>query len=121
MYIYRFLNKNREIIYIGSTKNIYNRISNQHFSNSGHLEPKQYSQVDIVEYAKVSESSDRLLLENYLITKIKPPFNKREKKYTDEIYSNIISEVNNLNWIKYEQESFFKRKNVNCRTRFRTS
>ena len=36
LYVYRFINNNKEIIYIGRTQDIENRIR-EHFSLSGHL------------------------------------------------------------------------------------
>lgn len=48
-YIYRFLNKSGEIMYIGKTDNIIRRMQ-QHFSRQGRLPKECYKSVKVIEY-----------------------------------------------------------------------
>ncbi len=77
--VYRFLDKDKNIIYIGMTNNIWRRIMNQHFKNSGHLSQECYSQTARVDIIKLKNNLECKALEEYLINKYKPKFNKRDK------------------------------------------
>ena len=72
-YIYRFLNENQEIIYIGLTSEIANRMY-QHF-NRGHLSNEAYDEVETIEYIKVKDETTMNILETYLINKHQPKHN----------------------------------------------
>lgn len=73
-YIYRFLDKNNNIIYIGKTKDIYKRI-NDHFGVKGHLPKDCYDTVERVEFATLYSYIDMNIYEMYLIDTIKPIYN----------------------------------------------
>ncbi len=73
-YVYRFLNNEDEVIYVGRTNNLKNRIDNTHFT-SGHLETSCYVETCKIEYIEVSEI-DSYLYEIYLINRFKPRYNK---------------------------------------------
>lgn len=76
MFVYRFLDDIRDVVYVGVTKRcIYNRME-QHFSGRGHLEKEQYEKVRHVEYIEVPTISDMTLTEAYFIQKWNPLFNK---------------------------------------------
>ena len=81
MNLYRFINKDEEIIYIGKTKhkNIRKRL-NQHFGNNGHLSNECYSEVIKVEYAKINSESDLIVYEPYYINLYNPKYNVELKK-----------------------------------------
>lgn len=100
-YIYKFLNYKNEIIYIGKTKNINNRIK-QHFtittnyinsndSNknikifSGHLPDECYQNVKRILVATVENQLTAELYETYFINKYKPKYN------TDKLYNEHFS------------------------------
>lgn len=94
-YVYRFLDVDDNILYIGKTNNLESRIY-QHFNN-GHLEEQCYNNVDKVEYLDFKNESDQHISEIYLINKYKPIYNKRDKKDdTLNLELNI-----NENWIYY--------------------
>ena len=73
-YVYRFLDKTANILYIGKTNNIKRRM-NVHFSSYGHLKENQYKQVEKIEYVELAHRLDMNLLEKYLINLWKPSFN----------------------------------------------
>jgi len=80
MYLYKFINNNDEIIYVGKTKNNIRIRLNQHFGNNGHLSNEDYSEVVRVEYAKVKSESDLVVYEPYYINLYKPKLNSELKK-----------------------------------------
>lgn len=90
-YIYKFINYENEIIYVGKTGNIMQRIKH-HFSNSGHLPQECYEQVLKIFYADVSSKYNAELLETYFINKYHPKYNnsKKYKKETEDIEVDIV-------------------------------
>ncbi|MCR8746218.1 GIY-YIG nuclease family protein [Romboutsia lituseburensis] len=77
--VYRFLDRDKNIIYIGMTNNAWRRIMNQHFKPNGHLSQDCYSQTARVDIVKLDNNLECKSLEEYLIDKYKPKFNKRDK------------------------------------------
>jgi hypothetical protein len=73
-YIYRFKDRYDNIIYIGKTKDIYQRIS-QHFGTGGHLTHACYDDVVSIEFATLNSCIDMNIYEMYLIDTIRPKFN----------------------------------------------
>ncbi len=78
MYIYRFLDKDENIIYIGKTHDIKGRLNNH--NNSGHLSSECYCECSCVQYIELSSASDRDVYEIYFINKYKPKYNKQSKR-----------------------------------------
>lgn len=72
--VYRFLDKFKNILYIGKTKNIRARIS-QHFSSQGHLPKKCYENVCYIEYAELVSHNAMDIYEMYLIDTYRPKYN----------------------------------------------
>lgn len=94
--IYRFLNKNNEIIYIGKAKDLKMRLSH-HI----HLPKECYDERAKIEYTCMYTMDEVDILERYLIAKIKPKYN------VDFSNKNIfinLSEFDNLKWINYEDD-----------------
>lgn len=91
--VYRFLNYENEILYIGKTKDINIRM-NTHFGDKGHLGKDKYEQVSRIEYMICDNESDMVVKEIYFINKYKPPFN------TQSLCNGEISnlEYDNLTW-----------------------
>ena len=75
--VYRFIDGKGNIIYVGKTVNINNRMQ-QHFSN-GHLPKECYNSVAKIEYQKYKTESDSLIMETYYITKYSPRYNKLQQ------------------------------------------
>lgn len=96
---YRFLDDNMDTIYIGCSKNIDRRLSS-HFKN-GHLSQECYSSVCAIDIIKTENYADALSLEQKLIEKYRPEFNKRDKP------TNIFSNVYDLDELE-EPWKFYK-------------
>ncbi len=75
--VYRFINKEGVVIYIGKAKNLRNRVS-QYFQSENTLTPKtrvMVSKINNIEHTVVDSEEDALLLENNLIKKHQPRYN----------------------------------------------
>lgn len=85
--VYRFIDKDDTIIYVGKAKNLKNRLSS-YFGEKKHQAYKTRTMVknaDHFEYLVVDTEHDALLLENTLIKKFQPRYNvmlKDGKSYT---------------------------------------
>lgn len=93
-YIYKFLGKD-EIIYIGKTTNINQRMYS-HFTK-GHLPLECYERVEKIQYIECKNKTDMDLKELYFINKYKPIYNTAIKSENDYV---TIKEFDNINWIK---------------------
>ena len=75
--VYKFFNSENEIIYIGKAKNIKNRVKS--YLNVREAEGKRISKLKLsikyIETIITKTESDALILEQGLISKIRPPFN----------------------------------------------
>lgn len=110
---YRFLDTIENTIYIGSAKSIHTRL-NQHFSKKGSNVGKEaYRKTARVEIIKTDDYATALALEQYLINKYKPKYNKRDKNHNinskavvhEEIYAKLE------NWkLYYELKKLDKEK-----------
>lgn len=99
-YIYRFIDKNQKIVYVGKTNNLTKRY-NQHFGNRGHLTKECYNSVWKVEYIKVDSELNALLLETYYINKFRPKYNKLNKTYRPTNIENVNLKEIKDNWKLY--------------------
>lgn len=98
-YIYRFLNNENEVIYIGKTDALNYRISN-HFSN-GHLPKECYESVAKIEYLPMKSTTIMNIKELYYINLYKPMYNK------DHIVNEppvIIKDFANDEWLPYNNK-----------------
>lgn len=73
-YIYMFVNEGKEVIYVGKTKNIKNRIR-QHFGKEGHLEKEAYLLTTSIYYSYVPSANEARIYELYYISKYQPKYN----------------------------------------------
>lgn len=99
-YIYRFIDKNRKVIYVGKTNNL-NKRYNQHFGKKGHLTKECYNSVWKIEYIKVDSELNALLLETYYINKYRPKYNKLNKTYRPTNIENVNLKEIKDNWKLY--------------------
>lgn len=99
-YIYRFLEPNDEIVYIGRTSNNLETRIKQHFYYGGHLGEDAYNTVYKVEYVALPNKIDAQILESYLINKYKPMYNK---DFTQG--ETIVSISKDLEWVNFEFSS----------------
>lgn len=106
---YRFIDELENIIYVGSAKNIHTRL-NQHFSKKGSNVGKEaYKSTAIVEIIKTDDYATALALEQYLINKYKPKYNKRDKSHN--INSRVVK--NSEYYEKLEKwQLYYKLKNL---------
>ena len=75
--VYRFLNKDGTVIYVGKAKNLRNRVS-QYFQSPETLTPKtkvMVSKIESLEHTVVGSEAEALLLENTLIKRYQPRYN----------------------------------------------
>ena len=72
-YVYKFFDEKDEVIYVGLTNNINNRISS-HKSGSDF-----WGLINRIEYAKCKNSTDMRITELILINYYNPKYNKRDK------------------------------------------
>lgn len=78
--MYRFLNDNNEILYIGKTiQTLSNRLSGHY-----HLPEECYSSTRKIEFAECNSKADLSIYESYYINKFKPIYNT-DLKYDDEL------------------------------------
>lgn len=94
-YIYKFINYEGDIIYIGKTDNLKQRMK-QHFGPYPHLPKECYEQVEKVFFANVASKYNAELLETYFINEYHPIYNK-DKKYKPEV-SNIKIDMIEPDW-----------------------
>ena len=95
-YVYRFLDTAQNIIYVGRTININNRIKS-HFAR-GHLPRECYDSVKVVEYMEVNTEADSILVEQYFINKYHPKYNKQGKCNSEQTVRLDIQEK----WKRYK-------------------
>lgn len=99
-YVYRFIDSNKKIIYVGKTNNLDKRYI-QHFKKNGHLPKECYGSVWKIEYVKVDSELNALLLETYYINKFRPKYNKLNKTYRATSTDNVnLKEINDT-WRTY--------------------
>ena len=85
--VYRYIDPNETIIYVGKAKNLKNRISS-YFGEKKHQAYKTRVMVKNahhIEYTVVDSEQDALILENTLIKRHQPRYNvnlKDDKSYT---------------------------------------
>jgi excinuclease ABC subunit C len=91
--IYKFYDKESNLIYVGKAKDIRKRVSN-YFHKISHLDSKTkrlVSQISDIQYTIVNTETDALLLENSLIKSHQPKYNillKDDKTYPYIVVSN---------------------------------
>jgi len=76
-YIYKFIDDNDQIIYIGKTNKLRKRILS-HYNSNGHLEEKCYLETKKILYCELPKW-DADYFEKRLINDIKPKYNKQFK------------------------------------------
>lgn len=99
--IYKFHNKEGNIIYVGKAKNLRNRVSSYFSKSNQHNRKtlKLVSEIEKIEISIVNTEFDALLLENSVIKEIQPKYNillKDDKTFpylciTNEPFPRLIS------------------------------
>ncbi len=109
-YVYRFLDRNNNIIYVGKTTNIDKRISS-HLVNARQINYKyiHYDNIYKIEYAIVPSEYHMNIYEIHYICKYKPIYNKQYKVNNVDLF-----DLPELDWKLYILKSFIQ----DCRTNF---
>lgn len=110
-YVYRFIDKNENIIYIGKSNRIDLRIK-EHFSNYGHLPKECYENTIRVECIEFSTKVEMDIKEIYYINKFKPEYNKNYKD--GEESPNLAALENNDVWSIYQDGPKIKISDFEC-------
>ena len=78
-YVYRFVDTQGNVSYVGYTGQKLNDRMNQHFTK-GHLSPQCYDSVARIEYTEWKTKSDAQVMEVYYINKYKGKYNRQDKQ-----------------------------------------
>lgn len=113
--IYKHINKNNEIIYIGLTSNLKQR-------QCKHLKESQHKQeIFRIEYAECQNKTAMILYEQYYINKYNPKYNKKDKRNDDVSFLHLkeldFKDYNESNvcldfGIKFKNG--YRHSNINC-------
>jgi predicted GIY-YIG superfamily endonuclease len=98
-FLYKFLNSQNEIIYIGKTRRLKRRLKQEHFTSNGHLPHECYNEVTKIFYSELSNSDELSIYERYLINKYNP-------KYNDQYNNNSTFnfELPDIEWKEFNRE-----------------
>jgi len=96
--IYRFLNKDNEIIYIGKAGNLISRMNNHN-----HLPKECYDETVYIEYTEFETEDEMDLAERYYIPKYKPKYNIVMR---DRVINFTLSELENRIWSIFKKEDY---------------
>ena len=108
--VYRFVDKNGKILYVGSTELLLKHRLSSH--NCGHLCDCCKKSTDKVEYIVFPTLMDIRVAELYYINKYQPPYNTQHKHLDGISYT--IDQLDNMDWTEYKEKiSFMKQPTVN--------
>lgn len=93
--VYRFINKNAEVIYVGKAKDLKQRLNGH-----THLPKECYKETTHIEYLQFETEDDIDFAERYYISKLKPKFNIIHS--CKDIRINI-NELNEKEWKVYSK------------------
>lgn len=102
-YVYRFLDKDLKVIYIGRTVDIKARMT-QHFGKGGHLPKECYDSVHRVDFLEFKTKNDMKIKELYYIGKYRPMYNTVDN-HAVSFEMNELQDV----WVTYSKEDIGKR------------
>lgn len=94
--VYRFLDEDGNLLYIGKAKNLEERMRNHN-----HLPKECYNKRKTIEYVEFPTVEDMNIVERVLIAMLKPPYNTELKQNNITIH---IMELSNLKWRIYDPE-----------------
>ena len=105
--VYKHLDNEENIIYIGKSKSLLHR-QRQHSKNA-----EWFDEIDSIEYCVLDSKIEMDIVELYLINTLNPKYNKKDNRNDEFNNINIIE----LKWLKfdlYEIKIKNKLKNSNC-------
>ena len=95
-HVYKFLDSDNKVLYVGYTANLQIRIGEQHFAKKTYLPKEKIDKVNTVEQIGFKNMEDAQCHERYYIDLYKPSYNKTT--YEDHA---IINSVVESNWSFY--------------------
>lgn len=119
-FLYRFMDIDNNIIYIGRTNDIKRRILKEHFSDNTHLPKECYLETVRVEYTEIINESEEVAYEAILINQHRPKYNIQFKdfgKFEIDIPNFIWKEFeweykNQLEWLKLKKNTLINANDV---------
>ena len=99
-FVYKFIDADNQIIYIGKTIRLPARMV-QHFKTDSHLSDECYDHVKYVFYSSLNTKAEMDIYELYLIDKYRPRYNIKSVYEEEEISSIVLPE---LVWKEYQSE-----------------
>ena len=104
-FVYKFLNENGEVIYIGSTGDMTKRMYKHfHDKRNGKMNKREYDSVKTVSFCKTKSRNDAYILETVLIQKYKPMCNTASVKDGEISFSGI--DENSFSWESKKPNEF---------------
>jgi len=103
-YLYRFLNKNNEIMYVGKTTNMNNRMYthlNNHFSLRTPEKYDLYNNLHTIEYCEMESDYHMNMYEIHYICKYKPLYNLEFKSDNNNLF-----DIPDIIWTPYIIKSY---------------
>ena len=99
--VYKHLNENEEIIYVGKSKSLLYR-QRQHKDKSD-----WFDEIDSIEYCTLNSKTEMDLIEIYLINTLSPKYNKKDKREDD--LSNI--NLGAIEWLEFDMNELVVQNN----------
>lgn len=117
-YVYKFCNKENQIIYVGKSNDLTRRM-NEHFSDYGHLPKECYNNVAKIDFIVLNSEIDMNIYELYYINLYKPYFNIKDKsennmelKLPEKIWITYLDKENEENnTFKFQSDAIQNLKN----------
>lgn len=107
--VYRFINIENKIIYIGKASKLSKRInSNGH--NNKHLPEECYSNIVAIEYVQFHHENDMNFAEKYYVQKYQPKYNNI---YLNKQITIDVPKLDNKNWITFSYDENKLLKQIN--------
>lgn len=100
MVVYRFIDIEGNIIYVGRSSKFERRIKYEHFTDRGHLPEECYREAKRIEYAEVNTLNESKVYELYLIDKYKPKYNN-----IDIAGGSMSFQMPELEWLEYVRDT----------------
>jgi len=99
-FVYKFIDDDNQIIYIGKTIRLPARMV-QHFKTDSHLTSECYDNVKCIFYCSLKTKAEMDIYEIYLIDKYRPRYNEKSVNQQDEFSSIVLPK---LVWKEYHDE-----------------
>ncbi|MFM0213787.1 GIY-YIG nuclease family protein [Paraburkholderia sediminicola] len=78
--VYQILGDDEVVLYVGVTKRKLERLTREHFTSNGHLDPSCYHEAQLILYFECISKEDAFVREKYLIKTSNPRFNGTHNK-----------------------------------------